>query len=124
MTKIVVRFVRFIGESFILRRQDGRNARVTSLPLCLSSTSCTLEAARRSSLIVWPLFRSISPKESTPVGQDCTHALHRTHSGSAIGMPLLAKFITSIPWWQTDVQTLQEMHFFLSARMRKREKRA
>ena len=29
-------------------------------------------------------------------------------------MPLLAKFITSMPWWQTEVQTLQEMHFFFS----------
>jgi len=31
--------------------------------------------------------------------------------------------MTSIPWWQTVVQTLQEMHFDLSGKMRKREKR-
>jgi len=36
----------------------------------------------------------------------------------------LAKLMMSIPWWQTDVQTLHEMHFFLSARIRNDEKRA
>ena len=57
---------------------------------------------------------------STPVGQLCTHAEQRTHWGSSIGSPLLAKLMMSMPWWQTDVQTLHEMHFFLSAKMRKR----
>jgi len=36
---------------------------------------------------------------------------------------LLAKFMMSIPWWQTDVQTLQEMHLALSAKIRNFEKR-
>lgn len=40
-----------------------------------------------------------------------------------MGSPLFAKPMTSIPWWQTDVQTLHEMHFFFSERIRKREKR-
>ena len=64
------------------------------------------------------------PKDSTPVGQLWTHALQRTHSGSAIGRPLFAKLMTSMPWWQTEVQTFHEMHFFLSAKMRKRPTRA
>ena len=58
------------------------------------------------------------------MGQLWTQAEQRTHSGSFMGSPLLAKFMMSIPWWQTDVQTLQEMHFFFSARMRKRLNRA
>ena len=32
--------------------------------------------------------------------------------------------MTSMPWWQTDVQTLHEMHFYFSAKMRNLEKRA
>ena len=61
---------------------------------------------------------------STPVGQEWTHAEQRTHSGSCIGSPLFAKLMTSIPWWQTDVQTLHEMHFFLSGTIAKRLNRA
>src|SRR3990167_10818491 len=80
----------------------------------------TGEAARESIWITLPLLRSICPNVSTPVGHDWTHALHLTHSGSFIGRPLLAKFIMSIPWWQTEVHTLQEMHFFLSAKILKR----
>ena len=57
------------------------------------------------------------------MGQDWTQAEQRTHSGSSIGRPLLAKFMMSIPWWQTDVQTLQEMHLDFSAKIRKRENR-
>ena len=44
--------------------------------------------------------------------------------GSCIGRPLFAKFMMSMPWWQTEVQTLQEMHFDFSGKIRKREKRA
>ena len=77
-----------------------------------------------SVLKVTPVLRLTWPKVRTPVGQDWTQALHLTHWGSCIARPLLAKFMTSMPWWQTLVQTLQEMHFFLSARMRKRLKRA
>src|SRR5213080_2267888 len=58
------------------------------------------------------------PKLRVPVGQLCTHAEQRTHSGSRMGSPLLAKLMMSMPWWQTDVHTLQEMHFFLSAKIR------
>src|SRR3990167_3972416 len=58
----------------------------------------TGEAARESIRITLPLFLSICPNVSTPVGHDWTHALHLTHSGSLIGRPLLAKFIMSIPW--------------------------
>ncbi len=54
------------------------------------------------------------PKVSTPVGHICTQAEQRTHSGSCIGRPLLAKLMMSIPWWQTDVQTLHEMHLDFS----------
>ena len=39
-------------------------------------------------------------------------------------VPAVGKAITSMPWWQTEVHTLHEMHFFFSARIRKREKRA
>ena len=58
------------------------------------------------------------------MGQAWTHAEQRTHSGSRIGMPRLAKLITSIPWWQIDVQAPHEMHFFLSGTIAKRLKRA
>ena len=37
------------------------------------------------------------PNASTPVGHCCTQAEQRTHSGSSIGIPLFAKFITSMP---------------------------
>ena len=89
-----------------------------------ASRICTGEAANPSVFNTSPLAGSTWPNCNTPVGHDCTQALQRTHSGSAIGKPLLAKFMTSMPWWHTEVQTLQEMHFFLSARMRKRLKRA
>ena len=54
-------------------------------------------AASRSFFRTFP-SASTYPKVSTPVGHDCTQAEHRTHSGSAIGNPLLAKFMMSIPW--------------------------
>jgi hypothetical protein len=41
-----------------------------------------------------------------------------------MGSPLSAKFMMSMLWWQTLEQTLHEMHFFLSARMRRQLKRA
>lgn len=68
--------------------------------------------------------RATSPNWSTLVGQLWTQAEQRTHCGSCIGRPRLAKLMTSVPWWQTDVQTLHEMHFFLSATIAKRLKLA
>ena len=41
-----------------------------------------------------------------------------------MGIPLLAKFMTSMPWWQTLVQTLQLMHLDFSEMMRNWLKRA
>ena len=32
--------------------------------------------------------------------------------------------MTSMPWWQTEVHTLHEMHFFFSATIAKRLNRA
>src|SRR5215471_10991287 len=80
----------------------------------------TGEAATRSSTGRSPSKR---PKDRTPVGHICTQAEQRTHSGSCIGSPLLAKLMMSMPWWQTEVQTLQEMHLDFSAKMRNFEKR-
>jgi len=70
------------------------------------------------------VFLSIWPKLNTPVGQVETHAEQRTHSGSCMAWPLLAKLITSMPWWHTLVQLLQLMHLSLSAKILKRLKRA
>ena len=39
------------------------------------------------------------------------------------GEALLAKFMMSMPWWQTEVQTLQQMPFYFAAKMRRRERR-
>jgi hypothetical protein len=68
----------------------------------------------------FPALSSL-PKLKVPVGHICTQAEQRTHCGSSIGKPLFAKFMMSIPWWQTDVHTLQDMHFGLSAKIRNRE---
>jgi len=82
----------------------------------------TGEAGRRSGTIAPSAPKR--PNVSTPVGQLCTQAEQRTHSGSSIGIPLFAKFITSMPWWQTEVQTLHEMHLDFSAKIRNFENRA
>src|SRR5262249_61649393 len=68
-------------------------------------------------------FASKRPNASVPVGHICTQAEQRTHSGSCIGRPLLAKLMMSMPWWHTGVQTLQEMHLDFSGKMRNFEKR-
>src|SRR3990167_9224508 len=80
----------------------------------------TGEAARESIWITLPLLRSICPNVSTPVGHDCTHALHLTHSRSFIGRLSLAQYIMSMPWWLDELNALQEMHFFLWAKILKR----
>src|SRR5438552_18649464 len=87
---------------------DGQT--VCGLPLTWISRISTGDAASHvgSVLIVAPVLRSTCPKLSTPVGHICTHAEQRTHSGAAIGTPLLAKFITSMPWRQTEGHTLPE----------------
>src|SRR5436305_9261053 len=87
----LIRFRHVVHHLLLLIQAD------TTFPLCRNSTICTGDAASRSVLSTFPLLRSTSPKLSTPVGHDCTHALHRTHSGSCIGIPLFAKFITSMP---------------------------
>src|SRR3546814_10658393 len=75
---------------FSSRVRHTRCAVVTGVQRC-ALPICTGEAARESIFITLPLFLSICPNLSTPVGQDWTHALHRTHSGSLIGRPLFAK---------------------------------
>jgi TolB-like protein len=80
--------------------------------------------ARSVSSAMMPPPASTCPNVSTPVGQAWTHAEQRTHSGSCIGLPRLAKLMTSMPWWQIEVQALHEMHFFLSDTIAKRLKRA
>ena len=84
----------------------------------------TGEAGRRSRRISGPSAPPERPNDRTPVGHSWTHAEQRTHCGSAIGSPLLAKLMMSMPGWQTLVQTLHEMHFDFSAKMRNRENRA
>ena len=64
------------------------------------------------------------PNWSVPVGQTSTQAEQRTHSGSTIGRPRLAKLITSMPWWHEAVQALHEMHRAFSGTMAKRLNRA
>src|SRR5438270_11370737 len=88
----------FIGGSFYFAQCARARCPCydSALPLCLSSISCTLDAGTRSSFIVWPVLRSIWPKERTPVGHDWTQALQRTQCGSAMGVPVLAKFIRSM----------------------------
>ena len=68
--------------------------------------------------------QSIIRTPARPSGTTAPHALHRDALRvSPSGSPLFAKFITSMPWWQTDVNTLHEMHF-LVAKSRNLLKRA
>jgi len=59
--------------------------------------------------ITRPLLLSTCPNVNTPAGQLWTQAEQRTHSGSAIGKPVFAKFMITIRRRQTEAQTLQEM---------------
>lgn len=59
------------------------SARRTSEAGRVSRMGCKLESRR--------------PKERTSVGQLWTHAEQRTHWGSSMGVPLLAKAMTSMP---------------------------
>src|SRR5881397_3392863 len=109
-------------ESQACANEAVRSARVAGVRGQSRSRIRTGDAARESRETK-PL-RSMLANWRTPVGQACTHAEQRTHSGSRIGSPRCAVAITSMPMWQTLVHTLHEMHFGLSATMAKREKRA